>query len=121
MPAKNFAISKASITKIVETKTPVNDFLIKGTALLNLWGGGQGTIEMTATRFKTKDGKLTLSDIANNLNDGGFGCKSIVKANASVFQLLSVSRVCSETGEDITEDNESAKWVEVWTGEVSPN
>jgi hypothetical protein len=51
---------------------------ISGIALLNLWGGGQGTIEMDAVRIPF--GELSLKNFLSAINDGGFGCESIDSA-----------------------------------------
>jgi hypothetical protein len=57
--------------------------VIGGEATLNLWGGGQGTIEMNSVF-------IPLSDISHNrikeaINDGQFGCESIEGADIDIF------------------------------------
>lgn len=56
---------------------PKNEFLIDGTALLNLWGGPQGTIEMTPYAVEAKSLEELKEKILAGANDGGFGCESI--------------------------------------------
>ena len=55
----------------------------EGTALLNLWGGGQGTVTMDS--WDTKKGDR--ESILKGVNDGQFGCESIEKATVLVFDL----------------------------------
>ncbi len=55
----------------------------KGTAMLNLWGGGQGTMEMESWDVKKGD----RDSIAKGINDNGFGCESIVSAEVDVYDL----------------------------------
>ena len=58
---------------------------ILGTSLLNLWGGGQGSIEMDARdlnlKFATKD------NILRCVNDGGFGCEGIERAELDIYAI----------------------------------
>ena len=55
----------------------------KGTALLNLWGGGQG--EITMDEWDTEKGDR--ESIVKGVNDGQFGCESIESAKVEVFDL----------------------------------
>ena len=53
-----------------------------GTALLNLWGGGQGSIQMD---------KIFLNSIPEDLskikyNDGRFGCESIEQVEIEIYE-----------------------------------
>lgn len=61
-------------TKTIKQK----GFYISGEALLNLWGGGQGTIEMK--RYYLPFDKCTPKNILRCVNDNGFGCESIESA-----------------------------------------
>ena len=60
-------------------------WIIKGTAYLNLWGGGQGSIEME--RKVVPLGQLTRAKLLGAVNDNGFGCESIFKAEIDVYEL----------------------------------
>ena len=55
---------------------------ISGTVTLNLWGGGQGEIEMYRSFLATD--KATKDNILRCVNDGGFGCESIASANIEI-------------------------------------
>jgi hypothetical protein len=54
-----------------------------GTAFLNLWGGGQGNIQMNAWSTQKGDRK----SIVKGINDGQFGCESIESAKVDVYDL----------------------------------
>ena len=54
-------------------------YIIKGTADLNLWGGGKGSIKMTSFAVNS------LKDIEKNLNDSGFGVEKINGAIVDVY------------------------------------
>ena len=58
-------------------------FFCDGQALLNLWGGGQGTIEMDSWKTKTD----TKEEIVKNINDGQMGCESIEQAEVNIYDL----------------------------------
>ena len=60
-------------------------YSIEGEAVLNLWGGGQGTIEMKKVRIN-KD-ELTVENILSAINDGQFGCESIDFATVDIYAL----------------------------------
>lgn len=60
-------------------------YSIEGEAVLNLWGGGQGTIEMNTIRIN-KDA-LTVENILSAINDGQFGCESIDFATVDIYAL----------------------------------
>lgn len=60
-------------------------YSIEGEAVLNLWGGGQGTIEMNTIRIN-KDA-LTVENILLAINDGEFGCESIDFATVDIYAL----------------------------------
>ena len=51
-------------------------FLIAGTSLINLWGGGQGEVFMDETTIDDP----TTENIIKAVNDGRFGCESIESA-----------------------------------------
>ena len=55
----------------------------RGTATLNLWGGGVGTVDMDS--WETEKGSR--KEIVKGVNDGQFGCESIQSATVEVFDL----------------------------------
>mgnify|MGYP003316463622 CR=1 FL=1 len=55
-------------------------YVVKGEALLNLWGGGQGTIPMNPTFIE----ELTTENVLKAINDNGFGCESYAGAEVSI-------------------------------------
>jgi hypothetical protein len=58
---------------------------LRGEATLNLWGGGQGIIEMSPV-FIPGD-KLTHTNIKRSINDGGFGCSSVECATIEIYDV----------------------------------
>ncbi len=56
-----------------------------GTAVLNLWGGGQGTIDMQSWRIM---GEFDREKMIAGINDNGFGCKSFESAEIFVEKLF---------------------------------
>jgi hypothetical protein len=71
---------------------------VRGTSLLNLWGGGQGTIEMESY-FLPYD-KITHTNILRCVNDGQFGCESIESAEIDIYIIY--DNGCSEYDRTIT-------------------
>ena len=69
-------------------------YVVGGEALLNLWGGGQGTIEMNETTIDN----LTIENILKSINDGGFGCESIEEADVIIYTLYEHGYTEYETG-----------------------
>lgn len=59
-------------------------FICNGTAQINLWGGGQGTVQMDS--FRISEG-YTDDDLRDCLNDGGFGCESIDGAVIDIYAV----------------------------------
>lgn len=55
-------------------------YVVKGEALLNLWGGGQGTVLMNPTFIE----ELTTENVLKAINDNGFGCESYAGAEVSI-------------------------------------
>ena len=58
-------------------------YLVEGTTILNLWGGGQGEIVMNPTEIK----ELTTANVLKAINDNGFGCESYAGACVDVYRL----------------------------------
>lgn len=56
-------------------------YFVTGEVVLNLWGGGQGSIEMKPTLIE----ELTKENIINSINDNGFGCESYDSAEVYIY------------------------------------
>jgi len=56
---------------------------VRGSAVLNLWGGGQGKIKMDSVLIPVKNFNKTA--MLKAVNDGGFGCQSIESAEIHLF------------------------------------
>lgn len=63
---------------------PFEGYVIEGEAMLNLWGGGQGTVDMKCW-FIPKD-KWCRATLLEGINDGGFGCQSIEWADVWIYK-----------------------------------
>ncbi len=70
-------------------KNPKEEIIVKlsgvritGTAVLSLWGGGEGSIQMDETTLDIKN--ATRENILKQVNDGQFGCEKILGADVSV-------------------------------------
>ena len=61
-----------------------------GTSVINLWGGGQGTIQMDIVKF-SPDKKPTRAMLAKEINDGRFGCESIETATVILYAIYGYS------------------------------
>lgn len=57
-----------------------------GTSIINLWGGGQGSIRMDTVKFPS-DKRPTRAMLAKKVNDGQFGCESIEYAEAILYAV----------------------------------
>lgn len=60
-------------------------YRIGGISLINMWGGGQGEIEMDSEDII---GTILKDKIIKCVNDGRFGCESIESANVNIFDLF---------------------------------
>ena len=58
-------------------------YLVGGESVINLWGGGSGSIQMDSTFIPL--GKMNKSNLLGCINDGGFGCESIDSADIYVY------------------------------------
>lgn len=58
-------------------------YRITGTATLNLWGGGQGSIDIKPSILA----ELTTEGVIKSINDNGFGCESFAGANVDISVL----------------------------------
>jgi hypothetical protein len=68
----------------MKTKTITQTgIVIKGTAMLNLWGGGSGSIKMESYYLPLEH--ITKDNILRCVNDGSFGCESIEDAEIDIF------------------------------------
>ncbi len=59
---------------------------VGGYATLNMWGGGQGSIEMDKT-FIPIQHPLTKETILGCVNDGQFGCESLASAEIDIYEV----------------------------------
>jgi len=56
----------------------------EGEAIINFWGGGQGTVDMTPW---TIEGELDDEKMKKGINDGQFGCEGIDRVEIHVYKL----------------------------------
>lgn len=61
-------------------------YLVGGLANINLWGGGQGEIEMHPKTIFLNE--LSKDNLLRCVNDGGFGCESIEDVTMDIFDLF---------------------------------
>jgi hypothetical protein len=61
-------------------------YSIQGTATIRCWDGYVGEIKMDSTFIP--DGKLTKENILKSINDGRFGCESILKAKIVIYDVF---------------------------------
>ena len=69
----------------------LTDYVIKGVADLNLWGGGKGSIQMDSFHIDK------IKDIKNNLNDAGFGVESINGGVCDIYRNYEGTLIYSRT------------------------
>lgn len=55
-----------------------------GEAVINFWGGGQGSVYMTPWTLLDK---FSEEEMMKGINDGQFGCESIESADVSIYRL----------------------------------
>jgi len=68
----------------MKTKTITQTgYLITGVARISLWGNSEGEVEMDKTFIPYSE--LTKRKLLNAINDGQFGCESIILAEVEVF------------------------------------
>lgn len=60
-------------------------YRIRGTAAIKLWGGQMGTIEMDPEFLPLK--KLSPDNLKRLINDGQFGCESVINAELEIFDV----------------------------------
>lgn len=58
-------------------------WIIRGTAKLKHWGGGEGFVRMDEVKIPLN--KLTPKNILRCVNDGGFGCEAITEAEIDIY------------------------------------
>lgn len=58
-----------------------NGYYVRGTATINLWGGGTGEMEMQPVHLET----LSTENVLRAINDNGFGCESYDKVEATIL------------------------------------
>lgn len=64
------------------TKTGIQ---IKGTAIINLWGGGKYRITMNESYIPNVN--ISKENILRCINDGQFGCESIESADVCIYDV----------------------------------
>jgi len=61
-------------------------YMVDGEAMINLWGGGSGTIEMDKSRIPLR--RMSKDNLLRCVNDGQFGCESFQWADVSIYDLF---------------------------------
>lgn len=61
-------------------------YKVDGIALINLWDGTQGRIDMTSHAIMQQKAP-TKKQVTGKINDGGFGCESIEEADVDVYAV----------------------------------
>jgi len=69
-----------------EIKLKLVGYKVTGTALINLWDGTQGTVDMTPHVIKQQK-TPTKKQITGKINDGEYGCESIEEADVNVYAV----------------------------------
>jgi len=59
-------------------------YKVEGKAKISLWGGGQGSVNMTKEYIH---GQITKDALLKCINDGGFGCVCIESAELVISDL----------------------------------
>ena len=80
---------KAEITPDMEITLAFTNYYVEGQAVLNLWGGGRGSIEMEP--FYVDKLPESLKELP--FNDGSFGCESIDSVRITVYANYEGCRV----------------------------
>ena len=73
------------MSKVVSDKTITlqhTGYVVKGTALLKLWGGGKGVIDLKPIHLDSIPDDLTKIEY----NDNGFGCESILEVEIEIYE-----------------------------------
>ncbi len=60
--------------------------MVGGTSTCQLWGGGEGEIEMNRTFVAL--GQMTKGRLHSCVNDAGFGCQHILSARVDVWNAF---------------------------------
>lgn len=71
-------------SKFITKESTIDGYEVRGESIINLWGGGQGVMEMINT-FIPIDMSITKEKILGCVNDGGFGCESIESAELDIY------------------------------------
>lgn len=114
----------STLTKVVKEKTsslirettvPKQKFYCSGTSKINLWGGGSGIITMDPFKIEIKDDeKLTTKIVFNNINDGGFGCESVVSCNIDINQEVEVIREFLDKNGDVLNTENEVEYLQIY-------
>lgn len=68
----------------MKTKTlKQKGWIVAGTAVLHLWGGGTGEIQMNETFVPL--GQMSKDNLMRCINDGRFGCMQILSAYVEIY------------------------------------
>lgn len=59
------------------------DYVIMGNVVCNMWGGGQGEIDMESYHVNSID---DLTEIIDGVNDNGFGVESYEEAYIKIYE-----------------------------------
>lgn len=108
MATKNYMVASIETIEVhyKETRIPTNEFRMSGTSTLMLWGDDKGSMVMDETEFNANE--LTRAVMYANLNDGQFGCQSIISANVTVEQKIIKRRMYADEDGVFFDDNRGA-------------
>ena len=70
--------------KVKVKATELIGYVIAGEALIDLWGGGSGTITMDKAFLPVEH--FTKDNVLRCVNDGGFGCENIRSADIDITE-----------------------------------
>lgn len=66
----------------------LDGYMVAGDAIVQLWGGGKGTIAMKPT-YITRENWCRRT-LLESINDGGFGCEEILSAKVWIYKCYGV-------------------------------
>lgn len=71
--------------RMKEISLQFRGYMVKGEAMLKLWGGEEGFIEMKP--YFIPENKLSHTLIKRSVNDNGFGCEAITQAVVDIYKV----------------------------------
>ena len=71
--------------KLKQLSLDFKGYEIKGEAVISMWGGGFGNIEMGPCFISEKE--LTHNRLKQCVNDNGFGCEHIAEAYVDIYRV----------------------------------